>query len=197
MLNLVNLNERVRQLMLEEVERDLERGNLYVSPRLSNTGTQNYVTVLKEAIRSHDDDWLAQQLSGRGRVQPAEPRRRRQGGFSLVKVPYTAARTIAREEFNRYYIRAVCRLALEEGVPEVVAYRARRARQPRPESEAMVGRRLNAQELLDDLRANTGGGTALGLPPGPGSGLSVRLPEPAEATAEHPEAAAPTRLRPA
>jgi hypothetical protein len=186
MLNLVNLNERVRQHMLEEVDRDVERGNLYVSPRLSNTGTQNYLTMLREAIRAHDDDWLTQRLSGRGRVHPAEPRRRRQGGFALVKVPYTAARTIAQEEFNRYYIRAVCRLALEEGIPEVVVYRARRSRQPRPESEEMIGRRLSAQTLLDDLRGHTGMETLLRLPPGPGSGLSVRLPEPAEAEAAAP-----------
>jgi hypothetical protein len=89
MLNLLNLNEHVRQLMLEEVDRDMERGTLYVSPRLSNTGVHNYATLLKEAMRAHDDDWLAQQLSGRGRVQPAEPRRKRQGGFSLVKGPTT------------------------------------------------------------------------------------------------------------
>jgi hypothetical protein len=177
MLNLVNLNEHVRQLMLDEVDRDLEGGTLYVSPRLSNTGLHNYVTLLKEAIRSHDDGWLTQHLSGRGRVRPAEPRRRRQGGFALVKVPYTAARTIAQEEFNRFYIRAVCRLALDEGIPEVVVYRARAARQPRPESQEMIGRRLNAQALLDDLRAHTGMETLLRLPPGPGSGLSVRLPE--------------------
>jgi hypothetical protein len=182
MLNLLNLNERVRQLMLEEVERDIERGTLYVSPRLSNTGTHNYLTLLREAIQGHDDDWLAEQLSGRGRVHRAEPRRQRKGsGFTLVQVPYTAARTIAREEFNRFYIRAVCRLALEEGISEVVVYRARQARQPRPESERMIGRRLDAQRLLDDLRAHTGMETLLRLPPGPGSGLSVRLPEAAEA----------------
>lgn len=180
MLQLPQLTEHTRHLMLDEVERDLEQGTLYVSPRFSNTGVQNYVTLLKEALRAHDDDWLAEQLSGRAKMHRTEPRRKRSGGFALVKVPYTAARTIAREEFNRFYIRAVCRLALEEGIPEVLVYRARPARQPRPESEELIGKRLDAQALLDDLRAHTGMETALRLPPGPGSGLSVRLPEPAE-----------------
>jgi hypothetical protein len=195
MLKLPNLNERVRQLMLDEVDRDIERGTLYVSPRLSNTGVQNYVTLLRDALGVHDDNWLADQLSGRGRVQRAEPRRKRQGGFTLVKVPYTAARTIATEEFIRFYMRAVCRLALEEGLPEVVVYRARQARQPRPESEEMIGKRLSAQALLDDLRARTGAAPLLGVPPGPGSGLSVRLPEPGERERAAIEAAAPENLR--
>jgi hypothetical protein len=177
MLNLPHLNERTRQLMLEEVERDLDRGTLSVSPRLSNTGQHNYVTLLKEAITAHDDVWLAEQLGGRGRVQRADPRRKRAGGFTLVKVPFTAARTIAEEEFNRFYIRAVCRLAQEEGIPEVEVYRARPSRRPRPESEAMIGKRLSARDLLEDLRQRTGMDTVLRLPPAPNSGLSVRLPE--------------------
>jgi hypothetical protein len=56
------------------------------------------------------------------------PRRRRQGGFTLVTVPANAARTIAAEEFNRYYIRAVCRLALKWGISHLEVYRARAAR---------------------------------------------------------------------
>jgi hypothetical protein len=180
MLNLMHLNDHVRQLMLEEIERDRENGSLYVSPRLSNTGHQNYVTLLTDAIRTHDDVWLAEKLSARGRLHPAEARRKRAGaGFTLAKVPCTAARTMAEEEFNRYYIRALCRLALEDGIPEVEVYRARASRRPRPESEAMIGKRLSAQGLLNDLRGRTGMDTALRLPPGPNSGLSVRLPEPA------------------
>jgi hypothetical protein len=110
-------------------------------------------------------------------VQRAEPRRQRAGGFALVKVPYNAARTIAEEEFNRFYMRAVCRLALEEGVHDVEVYRARASRHPRPESEELIGKRLNAQALLDDLRERTGTDTLLRVPPGPNSGLSVRLPQ--------------------
>lgn len=47
-------------------------------------------------------------------------------------------------------------------------------RNPRPESEAMVGSRLPAQALLDDLRTSQGVEPALGLPPGPNSGITVR-----------------------
>jgi len=46
----------------------------------------------------------------------------------------------------------------------------------RPESQRMIGNTISAKALLDDLRAHIGVDTALGLPAGPNSGLSVRLP---------------------
>jgi hypothetical protein len=182
MLDLPHLDERTRRLMLEEVDYDLAAGTLYVSPRLSNTGVVNYVTLLKQAVRAHDDSWLAEQLSRGKRLRATEYRRKRTGGFSIVRVPVTAARIIAEEEINRFYVRAVCRLALEDGVGRVVVYRAREARQPRPESEEMIGKSLDARQLLDDLRRHAGTDPVLRMPPGPGSGLSVRLPA-AEETA--------------
>jgi len=40
----------------------------------------------------------------------------------------------------------------------------------------MKGRRLSVSDLLADLRANKGTGTYLGVPMGPHSGLSAKLP---------------------
>jgi hypothetical protein len=65
---------------------------------------------------------------------------------------------------------------MEEGVEALVVYRAKEVANPRPESTALIGKSLPANRLLDDLRANVGTDTALGLPPGPNSGLSVKLP---------------------
>jgi hypothetical protein len=53
-------------------------------------------------------------------------------------------------------------------------YRGKDVQNPRPESQALIGRRLPAQSLLDDLRTAQGVEPALGLPPGPNSGLTVR-----------------------
>jgi hypothetical protein len=180
MLNYVNLDARVRQLMLDEVDLDIRTGTLFVSPRLSNTGLQNYVTLLREAMSAHDDSWLAEQFASHGRLSRTEPRRQPSGGYTTARVPANAATTIAESEFNHFYIRALCRLALEQGVGELVIYRAKPVASPRPESQRLVGTRISAQALLDDLRGHTGTDTALGLPPGPNSGLSVRLPSEAE-----------------
>jgi hypothetical protein len=50
------------------------------------------------------------------------------------------------------------------------------AEHARAESEQKIGQRIAAEALLRDLRAHPGLDTALGLPPGPNSGLSVHLP---------------------
>ena len=44
-------------------------------------------------------------------------------------------------------------------------YRGKEVQQPRAESQAMIGKRINAGALLDDLRKSPGVEPALGLPP--------------------------------
>ena len=89
-------------------------------------------------------------------------------------MPWNAAQTLAEGEFNRFYIRAVRRATLEDGGETVEVYRAKAVADPRPDSEAKIGALVNAAVLLADLRQNIGIDTALGLPNGPNSGLSVR-----------------------
>lgn len=137
----------------------------------------NVTKLLREAICKHADDWLAAELRRRGYFKTHEERRNsRTGSVSQVRVPVTAADTLAEGEFNRFYIRGVCRRAINEGIAEVVIYRAKEVEQPRPESEARRGQHLPAEAVLNDLRNSPGVDTALGLPSGPNSGLSVHLP---------------------
>ena len=176
MLQLANL-ETARSLMLEEVERDIAAGTLYRSPRLTEEGWAQYADLLREAVQSHNDEWLKAQIGSRGLIKSHEQRRTKTG-FTMVKVPYTAAETLAEGEFNRYYVRGVCRLVLEQDADQVTIYRAKAVEQPRYESEMRIGKKIGAQVLLDDLRAtsNANMNTALGVPAGPNSGLSVRWP---------------------
>lgn len=81
---------------------------------------------------------------------------------------------MADSEFNRFYIRGLALRAINSG-ETLTIYRARHSDNPRQESEAMIGKRIEAHKLLMDLRNNIGTDTAFGLPPGPNSGLSVKL----------------------
>jgi len=94
-----------------------------------------------------------------------------------VKVASNAPQRLAEGEFNRFFLRGLCLRAIDEGIDEVIVYRARASSSPRSESEALVGTRFDPKVLLNDLRENLGVDTALGLPPGPNSGLSARLPD--------------------
>jgi hypothetical protein len=171
-----NLDERTRQLMLEEVDYDIEHNQLHISPLLSGQGQQDYVNLLREAIQSGNDETLSEGLRARRRITRALPRRKPKGGFSIAAAPNNAAEMLAESEFNRFYIRALARRAIEEGINDLVVYRAKPVQNPRPQSEALVEATLPPQELLDDLRAHTDEPPELGVPSGPNSGLSVRLP---------------------
>jgi hypothetical protein len=175
-LELLNLDERTRQLMLEELEYDIGHNQLHISPVLSGQGQRDYPNLLRDAIREGNEETLASELRGRRRLSRALPRRRPQGGYLIASTPSTAADTLAEGEFNRYYIRAVCRRALEDKLPFVIVYRAKPVRNPRPESVELVENTLEPAALLEDLRAHPGESTELNVPAGPNSGISVRLP---------------------
>jgi hypothetical protein len=176
MLKLVNLDQRTRDYMLEEVDHDLMNGTFFVSPRLSNTGVHNYETLLREAFRAFDPAWLADQLRNLGRMRRTEQKVNPHGGYLTARISDQAAEELADGEFNRFYIRALCRRAIEDDIPALAVYRARPAKSPRPLSEKKIGNLVDPRELLDDLRARPGTRPAMGLPAGPNSGLSVRLP---------------------
>ena len=174
-----NLDDRTRQLMLAEVEYDEAHHQLHISPLLSGQGQMDYASLLREAIQNGNDETLAQSLQSHRRIARTLPRRRPKGeGYLIAATPENAAQLLAESEFNRYYIRALARRAMEDGIPELVVYRAKPAKKPRPESEALVETALPAKDLLEDLRTHPGDEPpALGVPSGPNSGLSVRLPQ--------------------
>jgi len=177
-LYLENLDDRTRGLMLDEMEYDIDNNQLHISPFLSGQGQRDYANLLREAIQNGNDETLAQSLREHRRIIRTQPRRQpKAGGYSIAATPENAAEVLAESEFNRYYIRGLARRAIEDGVTELVIYRAKPVRTPRPESETRVETSLSPQELLEDLRSHPGDEPpTLGVPSGPNSGLSVRLP---------------------
>lgn len=175
-LEYLNLDERTRNLMVIEIDGDISVGRLYLSDNLSPQGKNDYPNLLRGAAINGSDVTLANDI--RSRLNTHEkPRLLKSGQFSKPPVMRSNAHEMMAEgEFNRFYIRAVCLRALENNVTSVIVYRAKNVGNPRSESEAKIGQAISAQALLDDLRVRIGVDTALGLPPGPNSGLSVRLP---------------------
>lgn len=169
-----NLDPDTRQLM--RVESDL--GNHYASPRLTPQGLAAWVPLLNAAAESHTDVWLGDQvLMGNYMKHEEAWVLRGVQRWRRIKVPF-ACEQLAEGEFNRYYLRGLCRRALRDGTPSLLVYRGKEVRQPRPESEAKIGTLIDAQRLLEALRSNdfVSIETALAVPGGPSSGLTARLP---------------------
>lgn len=164
-----NLDTKTRQLMLKEVQNDINSQNLYLSKRFNPSGISAYTHLLIEAINNGNEQSLAESLRNNNCFNTTELRKGKP-----VKVPVTAPTSFAEGEFNRFYIRALCVIALESG-QSLEIYRARYSENPRAESLLLIGKTVDAYNLLSDLRNNTGVDTALGLPPGPNSGICVKL----------------------
>lgn len=176
-LDLVNLDDdkRTRKYMLEELEYDLSRGALYLSPNLNERGMRAWESLLRSAIETGDEVSLASNLSSQGCLKAYTQRRTPKGNITTAKVSKNAHEMLAEGELNRFYIRGLCRRAQEDDIAELVVYRAKAVRNPRPESQVKIGAKLPVDKLLGDLRKNVGVDTALGVPAGPNSGLSVKL----------------------
>lgn len=168
-----SLDSATRAAMAAEVERDAAAGYMYISPRLTEHGAREWPDLLLAAVETGTDDWLARELSIRGLLKTHEESHRNGKPYSKA-VPVTAPSTLAEGEFNRFYLRGIASRGLADN-RDIEIYRGRASTIPRPESQALVGQRLAAGALLDDLRAHVGVDSALGLPPGPNSGLTGRL----------------------
>lgn len=171
-----NLDEETRRFMIEELDQDVATNNVYLSTRLSAVGQRDFPELLRQAAQSGNDVTLAATLRGSGRMNTTFLRNNRGGGMSEVRMPKNAPEMLAEGEFNRLYARGVCLRAVAHGSAEVEIYRAKQVSVPRPDSGAKIGSKVNAELLLEDLRTHQGVDPALGLPGGPNSGLSVRLP---------------------
>ena len=171
-----SLDPRTREFMSEELKLDVAGNQLHISERLNTEGEQTWPALLGYAITVHDDAWLAKEIKHRGLLKSHEEGRTPTGGTTTAKMPMSAPYTLAEAEFNRFYIRGLCAHAQKDGIAHVEVYRARPSDNPRPESERIIGKRLDPSALLNDLRAAADVDTALGIPPGPNSGLSVFIP---------------------
>jgi hypothetical protein len=161
--------------MRTEIENDTTEGTLYISDNLNGEGRIAYPILLKAAATDGTDSTLSEAILPRLNSHE-KPRQLKSGGLSKPPIMrVNAHEMLAEGEFNRFYIRAVCLCANEDGIEDVTIYRAKAVANARSESQLKIGTVVNAKTLLEDLRANPGVDTALGLPPGPNSGLCVHL----------------------
>ena len=153
-MNFENLTEEVRQLMVDEIEMDISQEKLYPSPRLTSAGILQYPNLLIQSATQADPSWLEGRLNMLRLIKAKEQRRSKNGNVSMVKVPHTAAQTLAEGEFNYYYVRGLCVYAVQNEIEVLQVYRAKAVRTPRSSSIAKIGKLLPAKQLLADLRLN-------------------------------------------
>ncbi len=164
-----DLDETTRALMLEELNLDEVSGNVYVDPRLKPGAAEAYHQLLEAALESGTPESFSEAIRSHQLLKETESRHTARGDMQ-AKVPETAHNTLGEGEFNRYYMRAICLRAMEEGLNKVEVYRAKPVVRQRPQNPA--GKYKDARELLEHLRQTNI--SVEGSFPGPNSGRSVR-----------------------
>lgn len=164
-----NLDKIAREIMMYELIQDEQENNIYFSKRFNDNGRKHYVSLLKKAIEEGNEITLANSLRLNNCFAQNESTK-----TGLKKIPTTAPELFAEGEFNRYYIRGMCRIAIKDKL-SLEVYRAKQVANPRSKSQQMIGKTIDPDKLYADLKLNIGVDTALGIPPGPNSGLSVKL----------------------
>ncbi|WP_159080028.1 hypothetical protein [Methyloceanibacter sp. wino2] len=184
-----NLCRRVRRCMTSEL--DIERPHEITpeavapnegSPEQEFAPQRGDLTVcvddLREAAAHHNDDWLAQRLIEEAVALDRKRQKRGDGVYwRYVNIAY-AAQTTAENEFNKLYIRGVCRFAIESGIDKVEVYRAKTLSAAPHDPAQLLGNTADPESLLSVLR----GDKTVEDPPlkeayFTDTGLSVRLPE--------------------
>jgi hypothetical protein len=172
MFNFRDFQDATREFMIQEIELADATGNIYYSKRFNQAGGSQWVGLLTEAARSHNEHWLAYQIETREMMKGSEVSATPSGGYTVKHVPDTAAETLADGQFNRFYILGLCRHAKNEGAAHLSVYRAKERIDHRAESDALIGTTIPVDQLLAELRdLNTSLRHALLRP---NSGLSVR-----------------------
>ena len=173
-LKLEKLDARTRQFMDEEFTMDRDTQKLYFSPRLNERGEKVYKNLLENAILYGNDITLAKELIVEDAMKVKEKRMLPVGGIFIADVPKNANKMLAEGEFNRYYIRAMCRRAIDQGINKLQIYNANPERETPAEYKQLIGKNLDPKELLDDLRRHTYVDGKFGIPV-PQTGLTVRF----------------------
>ncbi len=173
-LQLVDLNVATRAAMLAELEEDIGAGKVVLSPHLKDGAGSEFISLLVSALRDFHDVWLASALRTKGLVRTHETIPT-QHGPKRITLPPDTPELLAEGEYNRYYLRGLCRRAIEESFPTLWIYRANGEARRRPECDRLVGTPIDPCVLLEALQGGASTDEALGLPAERHSGLSARI----------------------
>lgn len=168
------LDTTVRRYMDEEFRNDEQRNRLYFSPRVNEESRETYSQILERALAYGDDNSLAVELKEKSVMKQKERRMNPLGGILEVNMPINAPNELAEGEFQRYYLRALCVKAINEGINRLKIVSEKPIETLPDDQKAKVGKIINPKDLLADLRENSYVNSRFGIPD-PKAGLTVEF----------------------
>jgi hypothetical protein len=177
-MNYEELDDRTRQYMLSEFEKERSGANAYHSKALSAQGQAAFTALMTEAIKVGNEASLVRALEGADLWEPEEVYTR--DGVTRTRrrnVPQSATR-LALTEFSTWYVRGLARRLLDEGVDKCQVYRGEQPKWEPGDCAEHEGQVVSVQSIYDGHRArywpepgNQGG---FSIPFGPGCHHVIR-----------------------
>lgn len=128
----------LRRLMIAELQWSIERNKIYRSKHFTQLGLKEYPLLLEQALLAGNPDSLEESLNVTAYFLPGTPK--------------NAPQIFAWDEFNKYYMRALCRLAQTLPGSRLVVVRGRHSSNPKPESNRLLGTEKNPLKFIAGLR---------------------------------------------
>ncbi len=161
--------------MIAELNFDISNNKAYINPFLKQEGQTRYLELLRPALTEGNVESFAAAIAANDLLIEKHIYTK-EGREIEAYVPATFNTTLAAGEFNRYYMRALCVISKQQDKLFVEIYRAKAVKRARLEKDDRIGRRIEPQVLLADLRQTSfERPSAFGLG-GPNSGLSICIP---------------------
>ncbi len=172
------LNEKTREYMLAEFEKEQASESAYRSKALSQKGLDVFPNLMREAIISGTEVSLCESIESDPYWTSTEKYTR--GGVTRMRRRNIAqsARRLALTEFSTWYVRGFARRLLDEGVEQCEVYRGEQPKWEPAECATHEGSIVSVRGIYDNHRARycpePGDQTAFSIPFGPGCHHVIR-----------------------
>ena len=172
------LDDRTREYMLSEFEKEQVSGMPYQSKSLSSEGLKVFPSLMREAIKSGNEVSLARSLDPAELWEPTEVYIREGMSHTRRRNVRQSAVRLALTEFNTWYVRGLAKRLLDEGIESCQVYRGEQPKWEPGECSEHEGRITSVQEIYANHRARywpePGNKAAFSIPFGPGCHHVIR-----------------------
>jgi hypothetical protein len=177
--NFEQLNEETRAAMLSEFESEQRSERPYFGKHLSVAGVAAFPNLMKVAIVTGDEVWLADHLDNPLYWNPTE-NYERDGIVRAKRINLRqASERLANSEFNTWYVRGLARCGMQNGIELCEVYRAAQPKWEPADCKEHEGVEFRVADVYFGHRAKywpePGNPDALSVPFGPGCHHTIRL----------------------
>lgn len=136
-----NLNNKIRLIMINELECDFKNGLFYEPSSIKPEYIHSYKFLLRKCFEVGHVEGLEKALTP-SFFKPKDKNGR--------KIPSNIAQIIAFLDFNRYYVRAILIRAINEN-KSVCIYRAKESLNQRSESKALINKCYFEKQTFEQM----------------------------------------------